>query len=384
MGPTRSAVPSGHGSPAGDQPTARSAVTARAPRAREGRRRNDIARRFCQKREVTASVSAPGAETSKRLLVASPRGFCAGVSYAIEIVDLVLDHYGPPVWVRHEIVHNRHVCDRLRARGAIFVEDLGEVPEGSLLIFSAHGVSPAVRSSAESRRLRVIDATCPLVTKVHLEALRFARDDYRILLIGHRGHVEVEGTLGHAPERMILVETVADVNALDLPADERIAVVTQTTLSVDDTRDVIEAIQRRFPSARTPKKDDICYATQNRQTAVKDLARACDLVVVIGSPSSSNANRLVEVARTTGAQAHLIECADDIDPSWLDSANVVGLTAGASTPETLVQQTISRMRSLGCGEVEDSETVREKVTFTLPRELRSIAASTPARAREGS
>ncbi|MFN2375116.1 MAG: 4-hydroxy-3-methylbut-2-enyl diphosphate reductase [Candidatus Binatia bacterium] len=318
------------------------------------------------------------------LLVASPRGFCAGVSYAIEIVDLVLDHYGPPIYVRHEIVHNRHVCDRLKARGAIFVDDLELVPPGSLLIFSAHGVAPSVRSDADARNLRVIDATCPLVTKVHLEALRFAREDYRILLIGHRGHVEVEGTLGHAPERMLLVETVADVEALDLPADERIAVVTQTTLSVDDTREVIEAIQRRFPQARTPKKDDICYATQNRQTAVKDLARRCDLVLVIGSPTSSNANRLVEVARTASTRAHLIECASDIDPAWLEGAAVVGLTAGASTPEALVQETIAHLRSLGCGESEDLETARENVTFTLPRELRTISAARGGAAREGS
>jgi 4-hydroxy-3-methylbut-2-en-1-yl diphosphate reductase len=330
-----------------------------------------------------ASPRTDADDTARRLLVASPRGFCAGVSYAIEIVDLVLDHYGPPVYVRHEIVHNRHVCDRLRARGAIFVDDLELVPRGSLLIFSAHGVAPSVRGQAETRELRVIDATCPLVTKVHLEALRFAREDYRILLIGHRGHVEVEGTLGHAPERMTLVETTSDVEALDLPSDERIAVVTQTTLSVDDTREVIEAIQKRFPQARTPKKDDICYATQNRQTAVKDLARHCDVVLVIGSPTSSNANRLVEVARTTGALAHLIECAEDIDPAWVAGAATVGLTAGASTPETLVQETIERMRTLGCSDVEDLETARENVTFTLPRELRTIALSRAAQAASG-
>jgi 4-hydroxy-3-methylbut-2-enyl diphosphate reductase len=320
---------------------------------------------------MQASEASP--PSTKKLLVASPRGFCAGVSYAIEIVDLVLDHYGPPVYVRHEIVHNRHVCDRLRARGAIFVDDLTLVPEGSLLIFSAHGVAPSVRAQADGRALRVIDATCPLVTKVHLEALRFAREDYRILLIGHRGHVEVEGTLGHAPERMMLVETSRDVEALDLPQDERIAVVTQTTLSVDDTREVIEAIQKRFPQARTPKKDDICYATQNRQTAVKDLAQRSDLVLVIGSPTSSNANRLVEVARTSGAVAHLIEHAPDIDPAWLETARTVGLTAGASTPESLVQETIDRLRTLGCTEVEDFETARENVTFALPRELRLIS-----------
>jgi len=308
--------------------------------------------------------------TERTLLVASPRGFCAGVSYAIEIVDLILDSYGPPVYVRHEIVHNRHVCDRLRSRGAIFVDDLSLVPQGSLLIFSAHGVSPAVRAEADSRGLRVIDATCPLVTKVHVEALRFARHDYQILLIGHRGHVEVEGTLGQAPERMLLVETVEDVDRLDLPTDAQVAVVTQTTLSVDDTREVVEAIQRRFPSARTPKKDDICYATQNRQTAVKELARRSELVLVIGSPTSSNANRLVEVARNSGASAQLIECAGDIDPRWLERASTVGLTAGASTPETLVQETIERLRALGCTNVEDLETARENVTFALPRELR--------------
>lgn len=333
---------------------------------------------------VTTAAHTSSSTGAKRLLVASPRGFCAGVSYAIEIVDLVLDHYGAPVYVRHEIVHNRHVCDRLRERGAIFVDDLSLVPPGSLLIFSAHGVAPSVRAEAEVRSLRVIDATCPLVTKVHLEALRFAREDHRILLIGHRGHVEVEGTLGHAPDRMVLVETVADVEALTLPADEPVAVVTQTTLSVDDTREVVEAIQRRFPQARVPKKDDICYATQNRQTAVKDLARHCDLIVVIGSPTSSNANRLVEVARNSGTQAHLIECAADIEPHWLDDSNAVGLTAGASTPEALVQETIARLQSLGCREVEDLETARENVTFTLPRELRAIAAARGDVVRSGS
>jgi len=234
----------------------------------------------------------------KSILVASPRGFCAGVSYAIEIVDLVLSRYGAPVYVRHEIVHNRHVVESLRERGAQFVDDLADVPRGSLLIFSAHGVSPAVRAAARERELRVIDATCPLVTKVHLEALRFARDGYEILVVGHRGHVEVEGTLGHAPDEMHLIETVADVDKVEIADPERIGVVTQTTLSVDDTRAIIDAIRRRFPQARTPRKDDICYATQNRQTAVKELARQSDLVLVIGSPTSSNANRLVEVART--------------------------------------------------------------------------------------
>ncbi len=307
---------------------------------------------------------------AKTVLVASPRGFCAGVSYAIEIVDLVLDHYGPPVYVRHEIVHNRHVVDRLRGRGAIFTDDLSTVPAGSLLIFSAHGVSPSVRKEASAQKLRVIDATCPLVTKVHLEALRYAREDYEILVIGHRGHVEVEGTLGHAPDRMQLVETVEDVDALEIRDPARIGVVTQTTLSVDDTREVLDAICRRFPDVQTPNTDDICYATQNRQTAVKELARRCQLVLVMGSPTSSNANRLVEVAKIHGAVARLIEHADDIDSSWLDSVGVVGLTAGASTPESLVQATINRLCSLGCDSVEALETAEEHVTFALPHEIR--------------
>ncbi len=305
-------------------------------------------------------------------MVASPRGFCAGVSYAIEIVDRVLDHHGPPVYVRHEIVHNRHVVERLRARGAIFTDDLASVPEGSLLVFSAHGVSPAVRREAEGRELRVIDATCPLVTKVHLEAMRFAREDYDILLIGHRGHVEVEGTLGHAPEQMQLVETVADVARVVVRNPTRVAVVTQTTLSVDDTRDVIEAIRERFPEVHTPSTDDICYATQNRQTAVKELARESELVLVIGSPTSSNARRLVEVAEHRGTAARRIESADDIESAWLDGVTTVGLTAGASTPETLVRRTIERLQELGCGTERAVTTAEENVTFALPRDVRDM------------
>lgn len=307
------------------------------------------------------------------LIVASPRGFCAGVSYAIEIVNLVLERYGPPVYVRHEIVHNRYVCDELRSKGARFVEDLGDVPEGALLIFSAHGVAPSVRADAESRNLRVIDATCPLVTKVHLEALKFARDDFDILLIGHRGHVEVVGTLGHAPQQMQLVETVEDVAKVQVRDPDRVAIVTQTTLSVDDTREIIEAIRRRFPNVHAPKKDDICYATQNRQTAVKELARRVDTVFVIGSPTSSNANRLVEVARNTGATAYLIEDTGDIDAARIAATGSVGVTAGASTPEALVQQVVDRLQELGCGEVEDLRTADEKVYFPLPRELRDAA-----------
>jgi 4-hydroxy-3-methylbut-2-enyl diphosphate reductase len=319
---------------------------------------------------MAASAIPSPSEDRPQIVLASPRGFCAGVSYAIDIVDLVLQRFGPPVYVRHEIVHNRHVVEKLRAQGARFVEDLREVPEGSLLIFSAHGVSPAVRAEANARRLRVVDATCPLVTKVHLEVLRYARDGYEILLIGHRGHVEVEGTLGHAPERMHLVETVADVESLRLHDPDRVAVVTQTTLSVDDTRDILEAIRARFPSVLTPRKDDICYATQNRQTAVKQLARQTDVVLVIGSPTSSNANRLVEVARNQGTTARLIESSADVDPQWLAGARSVGLTAGASTPESLVEETIRRLQQLGCGEVAHLKTAEESVTFPMPRELR--------------
>ena len=314
-----------------------------------------------------------------KVLVASPRGFCAGVSYAIEIVDRVLDEFGPPVYVRHEIVHNRHVVDRLRARGACFVEDLSVVPPGSLLIFSAHGVSPTVRDEARERGLRIIDATCPLVTKVHLEVLRYAREGYEILLIGHRGHVEVDGTLGHAPDRIHLIETVEDVARVVLDNPERVAVVTQTTLSVDDTREILDAIRSRFPAVSAPGKDDICYATQNRQTAVKALAEASDVVFVIGSSTSSNANRLVEVAVKHGAKARLIESTNDIDPAELSGCAIVGLTAGASTPETLVEETITALGAYGFAEVEELRTAEENIVFPLPRELRKSGERVPGR-----
>jgi 4-hydroxy-3-methylbut-2-enyl diphosphate reductase len=310
------------------------------------------------------------APAERTIWVASPRGFCAGVSYAIDIVNLVLERYGPPVYVRHEIVHNRYVVDELRRQGACFVDDLQDVPAGSRLIFSAHGVSPAIREEARARELQVLDATCPLVTKVHVEALRYAKEGFEILVIGHRGHVEVEGTLGHAPEFMYLVETVEDVERLELRDPERVAVVTQTTLSVDDTREIVEAIRRRYPKVRTPTKDDICYATQNRQSAVKELARRSGLVLVIGSPNSSNANRLVEVAENEGTTARLIEDERDLDASMVAGFDSVGLTAGASTPELLVQQVIARLRQLGFETVRDLVTAEERVTFPLPRELR--------------
>ncbi|MBI3782702.1 MAG: 4-hydroxy-3-methylbut-2-enyl diphosphate reductase [Deltaproteobacteria bacterium] len=308
----------------------------------------------------------------RTILVASPRGFCAGVSYAVEIVNLALERYGAPVYVRHEIVHNRHVVQDLRAKGAVFVDDLALVPAGSLLIFSAHGVSPAVRNEAKARALRVIDATCPLVTRVHLQVLRHVRDGNEVVMIGHRGHVEVEGTMGQAPGHMYLVETAAEVEKLEVVDPDHLAVVTQTTLSVDDTRGVIEALRARFPNIRTPPKDDICYATQNRQGAVKALARQAEVVFVIGSPTSSNANRLVEVARNEGAGAHLIESFEGVDPACVATAQCVGVTSGASTPEVLVQQTIARLQQLGFTAVRNLETVEEHVNFPLPRELRRI------------
>ncbi len=314
-------------------------------------------------------------ESSRRVLLAQPRGFCAGVSYAIEIVELVLERYGPPVYVRHEIVHNRHVVESLRQRGARFVENLAEVPAGSLLIFSAHGVSPQVRDEARHRGLRVIDATCPLVTKVHLQVLRYAREDFEIVMVGHRGHVEVEGTMGHAPERMYLVETVEDARRLQVRRPDRVAVVTQTTLSVDDTREIIRVLQERFPTLRTPPKDDICYATQNRQTAVKAIAAQADLVLIIGSHTSSNANRLAEVARRAGAPAHLIDSARAIEPHWLKECNTVGLSAGASTPEILVEEALARLAEFGFGQVETWVSAEESVRFPLPRELRGTPAA---------
>jgi 4-hydroxy-3-methylbut-2-enyl diphosphate reductase len=311
-----------------------------------------------------------------RVLLANPRGFCAGVDRAIEIVELALERYGPPVYVRHEIVHNRHVVEELRAKGAVFVEDPAEAPPGSLLVFSAHGVSPAVRRGADARGLRVIDATCPLVTKVHVEALRFARQGYEIVLVGHAGHVEVEGTMGHAPERMHLVECVEDVERLAVRDPRRLACLTQTTLSVDDTREIVEALRRRFPEIVLPRKDDICYATQNRQNAVKQLAREADVVLVVGAPESSNSNRLAELAAKAGVRSHLIQAAGEIDPAWLDRVACVGVTAGASAPEVLVEAVIARLRELGGPgtHLASLPRVDEGVVFQLPPELRSAIA----------
>jgi len=315
---------------------------------------------------------------SRRLLLANPRGFCAGVDRAIEIVELALEAYGPPVYVRHEIVHNRHVVDALRAKGAIFTDDLGEIPEDSLVVFSAHGVSPQVREEAKRRALRTIDATCPLVTKVHVEALRYARDDFEIVLIGHRGHVEVEGTLGHARDRMHLVETVEDVEKLAVRDPRRLGVLTQTTLSVDDTAEILIALRVRFPAIRAPSKDDICYATQNRQNAVKAVARDTELVLVVGAPSSSNSKRLVEVAQACGADARLVESAADIEAHTIAGVASVAVSAGASAPDVVVREVIARLRELGCTEADEVSITEESVRFTLPPELKRRLAA-PAR-----
>jgi len=307
----------------------------------------------------------PGVE----VLLANPRGFCAGVERAIEIVERALAQVGAPIYVRHEIVHNRYVVEDLRAKGAVFVEDLDEVPAGATVIFSAHGVAKSVRADAERRGLKVFDATCPLVTKVHVEVGKMLREGYEIVMIGHRGHPEAEGTMGQAAERMHLIESVDEVAALALAADAKIAYVTQTTLSVDDAGAIVGALKQRYPQIRGPKRDDICYATQNRQDAVKVMTPQCDVVIVVGAPNSSNSNRLREVARNMGAAAYLVESAADLREAWFAGKRSVGVTAGASAPEVLVQQVIARLRSLGAARVRQLEGIEERVVFTLPREL---------------
>ncbi len=319
-----------------------------------------------------------------RILLASPRGFCAGVDRAIEIVEQCLQRFGAPVYVRHEIVHNRHVVEELRGKGAVFVDDPNEAPEESVLIFSAHGVAPDVRERAEARRQTVIDATCPLVTKVHVEALRFVREGYEIVLVGHADHVEVEGTMGYARDEMHLVETVADVAALDVRDPERLGCLTQTTLSVDDTRDILEALKERFPAIQLPRKGDICYATQNRQNAVKGIAEQAELLLVVGAPESSNSNRLVELGAKAGMRSHMVQDADDVQREWLEGVRCVGVTAGASAPESLVQDVVRRLETLAGPDtrVDSMPVVDEGVTFQLPPELRqslSSRASPPAR-----
>lgn len=306
------------------------------------------------------------------ILLASPRGFCAGVDRAIEIVERALERRGPPVYVRHEIVHNRSVVDALRKKGAVFVESPSEAPPGSQLIFSAHGVSPQVRDEAARHELETTDATCPLVTKVHFEVKRMVAQEYEIIMIGHAGHVEVEGTMGQAPGKMYLVETVEDVEKLEVCNPERLGCVTQTTLSVDDTAVVMESLKQRFPAIRLPRRDDICYATQNRQDAVKALAEKADLVLIVGAPASSNSNRLVEVALKRGIQSRLIEKASVIEAAWLAGVECVGVSAGASTPEFLIEQVVDRLKLLRGGQVEVRSLVEvdEGMTFKLPPELR--------------
>lgn len=310
----------------------------------------------------------------ERVKLVSPRGFCAGVERAIETVEVCLQRYGAPIYVYHEIVHNKHVVEDLQKKGAIFVDTVEEVPVGAVLIFSAHGISPEVRVAADRKGLMAIDATCPLVTKVHREAIKFASDGYSILLVGHDGHQEVVGTMGEAPERIRLVETVADVEQVVVDNPDKVAVITQTTLSIEDTKAVIDAIRTRFPKVVFPPKEDICYATTNRQRAVKELAKQVDLVLVIGSHNSSNSRRLAEVSQACGASAYLIDDVQAIDAAWFDATTRVGITAGASAPERLVQEVVNYFRERGVQSVEEIAVVPENVSFGLPRELKQTTA----------
>jgi len=313
----------------------------------------------------------------KRVVLAAPRGFCAGVVRAIEIVNTVLQLLPPPIYVRKEIVHNRFVVEHLKQRGVIFVNELDEVPDDATVIFSAHGVSPAVREMARKKNLRVIDATCPLVTKVHLEAIRFAQEGYSIILIGHEGHEEVEGTMGEAPHCTYLVQSVEDVERLQVPNPEKVAYLTQTTLSVDDTAEIVAALKRKFPKIVGPRTDDICYATQNRQNAVKALAKQVDVILVIGSQNSSNSQRLKEVAISNGCPAYLIDGAEHIQTEWLIDAESVGVTSGASAPEILVKQVIQRLQELGATEVIELRLTEERVQFAPPPELKELLEQNP-------
>jgi 4-hydroxy-3-methylbut-2-en-1-yl diphosphate reductase len=320
-------------------------------------------------------AGATSTRAPKRVLLAAPRGYCAGVDRAVQAVEHALELYGPPVYVRKEIVHNKHVVSQLAERGAVFVDQETEVPEGELVLFSAHGVAPSVHANAEARQLRTIDATCPLVTKVHVEARKFAEQGYTIVLIGHEGHEEVEGTTGEAPANIVLVQTADDVDELEIEDPDRVAYITQTTLSVDETSQIIARLRAKFPNITAPKSDDICYATTNRQIAVKQLARECDLVLVIGSTNSSNSNRLVEVAREHGANSHLIDSAAQVREEWLDDVRTVGITSGASAPEELVEELVSFFRQRGADDVGELRTVDEDVRFMLPKEIRTELAA---------
>ncbi|MET0685400.1 MAG: 4-hydroxy-3-methylbut-2-enyl diphosphate reductase [Solirubrobacteraceae bacterium] len=315
----------------------------------------------------------------EKLLLAAPRGYCAGVDRAVQTVERALELHGAPVYVRKEIVHNKHVVEDLAARGAIFVDELEDtIPAGAITVFSAHGVSPAVHADAEARKLQTIDATCPLVTKVHREAIKFAEDGYTIVLVGHAGHEEVEGTMGEAPGAMVLVESEADVDALEVADPERIAYLTQTTLSVDETGAIIARLREKFPAITGPRTDDICYATTNRQLAVRQMAEQCDLVLVIGSKNSSNSNRLVDVARDHGAASHLIDNASEVREEWLEGVRVAGISSGASAPEELVEELIGFFRSRGTKDVQTFEVLREDVRFMLPKVIRQQMAAASA------
>jgi 4-hydroxy-3-methylbut-2-enyl diphosphate reductase len=311
----------------------------------------------------------------RTILLAAPRGYCAGVDRAVQTVEKALDLYGPPVYVRKEIVHNKHVVQSLEQRGAIFVEQETEVPEGETVVFSAHGVAPSVHANAAQRSLNTIDATCPLVTKVHVEARKFAADGYTIVLVGHEGHEEVEGTTGEAPEHIVLVQTEEDAERLEVDDPDKVAFITQTTLSVDETMSIIRKLRERFPNMVGPRTDDICYATQNRQDAVKQLAPRCDLVLVIGSRNSSNSNRLVEVARQHGAASYLIDNEHEVKEEWLEGVETVGITSGASAPEELVQRLIAYFRERGAEDVSELEVTEEDVRFMLPKDIRQLLSA---------
>jgi 4-hydroxy-3-methylbut-2-en-1-yl diphosphate reductase len=318
------------------------------------------------------SVASAVANTIEKLLLAAPRGYCAGVDRAVQTVERALELHGAPVYVRKEIVHNKHVVDQLRERGVVFVDEQTEVPEGAVCVFSAHGVAPSVRAGAAERGLRTIDATCPLVTKVHREATRFAEEGYTIVLVGHDGHEEVEGTMGEAPERIVLVQSEQDVEELEVDDPERVAYITQTTLSVDETSSILARLRERFPSIAAPRTDDICYATTNRQAAVKRMADACDLMLVIGSRNSSNSVRLVEVARDCGTDAYLIDHAGEVQEEWLAGRRVVGISSGASAPDDLVQDLLDFFRARGVSDISEFHVVREDVRFMLPKTVRPV------------
>jgi len=315
----------------------------------------------------------PVANQVEKLLLAAPRGYCAGVDRAVQTVERALALHGAPVYVRKEIVHNKHVVEQLRRRGAIFVDEHTEVPEGAVCVFSAHGVAPSVRAGAEERSLRTIDATCPLVTKVHREAVRFAREGYTIVLVGHHGHEEVEGTMGEAPQQIVLVESEQDVQRLEVDDPERIAYITQTTLAVGETSAIIARLRERFPNIVGPRTDDICYATTNRQAAVRQMAASCQLMLVIGSRNSSNSVRLVEVARDCGTDAHLIDSAREVQEAWLEGVSVVGISSGASAPEELVSELVEYFRERGVSDISEFDVVREDVRFMLPKPIREVA-----------